>query len=340
IKYQPNLNDVGSADSLRLNLNYYNINAPILCVQGDNVFDIDLVDLINEHEKKDAFMTIVLTKVDRTEEYGIADMDSNRRIRKFVEKPRTEEAPSRWANTGIYLISPDIKDVLESKEVKEIKKARNRLDFGLDFIPHIVDHNFPVYGYEMKKRWYDVGTPEGYLKAMREILNGALDMRIKEERIFPGRNVWVQGFSRESVKLREKIIKECKEGRLIINGSALIGRHCRIGDGTKITDSNIDNYCIIGRNVQVENAAIMDSSSVGDSSKIKESIIGRNVVIESSDKKPTEIDKVSVIGNDVKIGEGCRIISTRIYPSLCIPPNSTYINKVLISKEDVERAKN
>ena len=85
---------MGSADSYRLNIDYYDVRDPVLVVQGDSLFDIDLKDLIKKHEERDALMTIALTKVEKVEEYGIADLGRDKRIKRFVEKPSAEKAPS------------------------------------------------------------------------------------------------------------------------------------------------------------------------------------------------------------------------------------------------------
>jgi NDP-sugar pyrophosphorylase family protein len=50
------------------------------------------------------------------------------------------------ANTGIYLISPEIKKVFEEPEVQKMVRVNRRLDFGLDMIPYLVER-YPVYGY-------------------------------------------------------------------------------------------------------------------------------------------------------------------------------------------------
>ena len=42
IKHQPNLDDCGSADSFRLNMGYYDITDPVLVVQGDGLFNLNL----------------------------------------------------------------------------------------------------------------------------------------------------------------------------------------------------------------------------------------------------------------------------------------------------------
>src|SRR3990170_2884114 len=323
IKHQPNLDDLGSADSFRLNVEYYDVRDPVLVVQGDNLFDIDLNDFIKRHEEKG-------------EEYGIAEVDKDLRIKRFIEKPPAEKAPSNFANAGIYLLSSEVRKIVESEEVKKMMEARRRLDFGFDFIPYLVDKGFPVFGYELKV-WYDVGSPESYLKAMRDVLYGKLNIRVLEERIFPNRNVWVQGFSEESVKRRKEIAKKYKENRLSLDGAVLIGRYPRIGDYSKIADSNIDNFCILGEHANVERSAIMDAAKIGDYAHVSDSILGRKVVVESTRENPVRIESTSVIGNAVHIRKGCRLIRTRVNYGLAIPPGMTYIDKLLQNYEDVAK---
>ncbi len=334
IKYQPNLDDLGSADSYRLNVEYYDVFDPVLVVQGDNLFDIDLNDFTKTHEKKEALMTIAITRVEKVQDYGIAELDNDMRIRRFIEKPRMEEAPSNFANAGIYLLSPEVRKIVENEEVKKIMENKKRLDFGYDLIPYLIDNGFPVYGYELKA-WYDVGSPENYLKAMREVLYGKLNIRILEEKALPNRNFWVQGYSEESIKRREELMKKYRENRLSVDGAALIGRHTRIGDCSKITDSNIDNFCILGEHVNVERSAIMDAVKIGDNAYVSDSIIGRKVTVESTRESPTLVESTSVIGNNVYIGAGCRLIRTKVNPGLTISPNMRYIDKFLINYEDV-----
>ena len=120
IKYQPNIDDIGSADSARINMEYYNINTPLFAVQGDNIFEIELEDLMRFHKKKNALMTIVLREVDNVKGLGIADINPDGRIKQFIEKPLPEEAPSNLANTGLYVLSPKIKHLFKEKGIKKI----------------------------------------------------------------------------------------------------------------------------------------------------------------------------------------------------------------------------
>jgi len=94
VKYQPNESDIGSADSLRINYNYYDIKEPVFIMQSDNIFDLSLKDFIDFHEQKKALMTIVLKEVRDTSEYGVAIVDKDGRIKKFLENQR--KVPRIW----------------------------------------------------------------------------------------------------------------------------------------------------------------------------------------------------------------------------------------------------
>jgi NDP-sugar pyrophosphorylase family protein len=315
IKYQPNVEDLGSADSARINMEYYNVTDPVFAVQGDNIFDVNVKKLIEFHKDKGALMTIALREVDNVEGLGIADINKQMRIARFVEKPSPKEAPSNLANTGLYVVSPEIKKIFKEKGVKQIVKERHRLDFGFDMIPYIIETGRPVYGYTLKGSWYDVGTPRRYLEAMHDMLDGKFSTLTDfGGRIGEDQRVWVQGDSTESMKGRKEIIKKIKQGKIEIEGSVLIGRHCKIADGVRLANSCIDNYTQIEKDSTIENSAIMDRVIVGANAMISDSIVGRHVTIRSSLKKKTKIENVTVIADDVIVEEGCTLNSTKIYP--------------------------
>jgi NDP-sugar pyrophosphorylase family protein len=136
--------------------------------------------------------------------------------------------------------------------------------------------------------------------------------------------VWVQGESPESLRRREDIIRKIREGKIEVEGSVLIGRHCEISEGVKLVNSCIDNYARIGRNTVIEGSAIMDRSVVGEGAEIKNSVIGRHTVVNSNPTNKTKIFDVSVIADDVIIDAGCELISTKIYPHKHVREQSLY----------------
>jgi len=330
IKYQPNVADLGSADSARINMDYYEITNPVFAVQGDNIFDINIKNLIEFHKEKQATLTIVLREVDNVEGLGIANIDQSGRIREFVEKPQPKDAPSNLANTGLYVLSPEIQQIFKEKGVQQLVEEKNRLDFGYDFIPYVISTGRPVYGYTLKSNWFDVGTPRSYLEAMKRLLAGGLSTlkdfggRLSEDSL-----IWVQGNGADSEKCREEIISQVKCGRIEIEGAVVIGQHCQIEDGARIVNSCIDNFTRIGRNAVIVNSAVMDRVIVGDGAEIQDSIIGRHVVVNSSVNNPTRINSVSVVADDVVLDEGCVLSDSKVYPHQHI--RGEFQNQTIIS---------
>jgi NDP-sugar pyrophosphorylase family protein len=329
IKYQPNVDDLGSADSARINMEYYEIKTPVFAVQGDNIFDINVKDLIQFHRDKGAVMTIVLREVQSVEGLGIADIDKNSRIRCFVEKPLPKDAPSNLANTGLYVVSPEIKKIFKERGIKEIIAEKHRLDFGYDFIPYVTQTGRPVYGYTLKGNWFDVGTPKNYLEAMKNLLHGGFSMLTDfEGRISPDKQIWVQGESNDSEKRRQEIIQKIKQGKIDIEGAVLIGRHCQIDDGVRIVNSCIDNYTRISKGAVVENSAIMDRAIIGENAEVRDSIVGRHTTVHSTQRKQTRISEISVVADDVTIDEGSTLVAAKIYPHQHVRGN--FRNQTLI----------
>jgi NDP-sugar pyrophosphorylase family protein len=313
IKYQPRIEDLGSADSVRIMMDYYGVKDQFLVVQGDNLFDLDLREMLAFQKKTGAFMVIALTPVENVEAYGIAEVDENGKIKRFVEKPSRETAPSRLANSGIYLISPGIREVFGQPEVMKMM-AGGRLDFGLDLIPYLVER-YPVYGFYMKGTWLDVGTPRGYLAAVASVLRDPTRRNYYLGDPLPQlRDVWIQGGSADSVRRKAVIARKAVSKRIGLEGSVFIGRHCQIEDGSIIRDSCVDNFCIIGRDVTIERSSIMDRVVIEDGATIQDSIVGRHVRVGSSKERPTWITGLSTVGDDVDIGKGATLASTKVNP--------------------------
>lgn len=94
---------------------------------------------------------------------GVATDDPNLlKVRDMVEKPNVEEAPSRFAALGRYVITPDVFDVLE--QTKPGKGGEIQLTDAL----RVMAHNESVYAYNFSGKRYDTGDKLGYLKATVE----------------------------------------------------------------------------------------------------------------------------------------------------------------------------
>lgn len=84
------------------------------------------------------------------------------KVQDMIEKPSIEEAPSRMAVLGRYIITPDVFPILE--ETKPGKGGEIQLTDAL----RVMAHNENVYACNFKGRRYDVGSKEGFLEATVE----------------------------------------------------------------------------------------------------------------------------------------------------------------------------
>ncbi len=126
-----------------------------LLVYGDNLTTCDLERLIEFHRRKQGIATVALFKRDDVSQSGVAELDGDARIIRFVEKPRAGEIGSRWVSAGILVLEPEVLDVIPTEQPS---------DFGRDILPALMAVGRHVYGYCMsgnEKLWW-IDTPEDY----------------------------------------------------------------------------------------------------------------------------------------------------------------------------------
>ncbi|BAD84408.1 sugar-phosphate nucleotidyltransferase [Thermococcus kodakarensis KOD1] len=306
IRYMPRYESTTNGDAVWYTMEYYGIKEPVVVIQGDNIYQLNIQDMYKWHRKKNAFMTIALQPVEDVTGFGVAKIDDDYRIEYFVEKPRPEQAPSNLANTGIYILSENFWEFLNEGWAKEMKETR-RLDFGGDIIPALIEHGYEVYGYPMEGYWFDVGTPERYLNAAMYLLRHLSPEDMEAVEIT--HDVYMQGKSEMSEDLRRKFREMIKTGKLIVEGKVLLGRHISIGKGTALEDAVIDNYTIVGRNCEILHSVVMDRVKLGDNVRIVNSIIGRHVEIGNNVRIVN-----SVIGDNAVIEDNVRMYNVKIWP--------------------------
>lgn len=84
------------------------------------------------------------------------------KVKNMIEKPSIEEAPSRFAALGRYVITPEVFKILE--QTKPGKGGEIQLTDAL----RVMAKNGNVYAYNFKGKRYDTGNKLGYLKATVE----------------------------------------------------------------------------------------------------------------------------------------------------------------------------
>jgi mannose-1-phosphate guanylyltransferase len=116
-------------------------DAPFLVIYGDNLSTCDLSRLARKHREHGAMAMMALHWREDPSSSGIAELNADDRIVRFAEKPRPEEAFSNWANAGIYVLNP---------EILELIPAGKACDFGREIFPRMLADGWALYGYRMQ----------------------------------------------------------------------------------------------------------------------------------------------------------------------------------------------
>ncbi len=126
-----------------------------------------LKQLLEAHERyQGTILGVQEVAREAVSRYGIVDGEKVAqgvyRVKQLVEKPDPEEAPSRLAILGRYIISPAVFEILE--RTGPGKGGEIQLTDALDELAR----EEAVYAYIFEGRRYDVGNKQGFLEATVE----------------------------------------------------------------------------------------------------------------------------------------------------------------------------
>ncbi|MGZ4703940.1 MAG: sugar phosphate nucleotidyltransferase, partial [Acidimicrobiales bacterium] len=248
ISYATEETPLGTAGSVRNAMDV--LDERFLVISGDVLTDIDLGAIIDFHHQHQAMATIGLAHVENPLEFGIVITTEDGRIERFLEKPTWGQVFSDTINTGIFVLEPEIFDHIE---------ADRPVDFSSEVFPKLLAGDLPLYGAIADGYWEDVGTLDSYVRAHKDILDGAVRVNIPGFEMSDG--VWLG----EGAEIHP-------EAR--INGPAVIGDNCRIE-----ARSSIGQYTVLGANVRVRSDAQLERTVVNDNAYLGEAVRLRGTVV-------------------------------------------------------------
>lgn len=136
-----------------------------LVISGDAMCDLDLSEAIARHKSSGAAVTILGVEVDDPREYGLMQLNENGDVTGFVEKPAWGQVTTNLANTGIYLLRPDVINLVPQDE---------KFDFAQDLFPLLMARGERIACCKSSGYWCDIGDLPAYLQCQRDMLDGAV----------------------------------------------------------------------------------------------------------------------------------------------------------------------
>ena len=299
-------NYFGDGDELGMNLQYATEETPLgtagsvknaeaelrggrfLVISGDALTDIDLTDMARFHQANNALVTVALKRVPNPLEFGIANTADDGRIERFLEKPTWGQVFSDTANTGIYMMEPEIFSYVAAGE---------SVDWSQDVFPKLLDIGAPVFGYIADAYWEDVGTLESLIQVQADVLNRQVDIDIEGFEMMPG--VWVC----EGAEV---------DPESILKGPLYIGNYAKVEAGAELRE-----YTVLGSNVVVKSGAFLhravvhDNVFIGPQVNLRGCIIGKNTDI----MRGARIEEGAVVGDECVVEEEAYISAgVKVYP--------------------------
>jgi mannose-1-phosphate guanylyltransferase len=248
IRYVAEPEPLGTAGAIRFAADQMGdaLNESFLALNGDVLTDLDLTALLDTHRKQGAVATIGLHPVDDSSAYGLVRTGPRGDVLDFLEK--TGEAVPAEINAGMY--------VLERSVMAKIPPGKN-VSIERDVFPRLVGSG--LHGLRLDGYWMDIGTPERYLQASWDILEGRVETRV--EPTGPG----------VLVAADAELAPDAA-----IGPRAVIGPGCRVGAGAEIRESVLLDRCTVGAGARLAGSILSSGVEVASGAEVAGVVAAEN----------------------------------------------------------------
>jgi mannose-1-phosphate guanylyltransferase/phosphomannomutase len=301
IRYSVEETPAGTAGSVKLAED--ELTERFVVISGDALCDIDLGALVRFHEEKGADVTLALKSVDNPLEFGIVVTDGEGRIERFLEKPSWSQVFTDTINTGIYVLEPNVLELIPTDRP---------YDFSKELFPLLLEMGRPLYGYVASGYWQDIGNLDQYRQANFDALDEKVRLDVPGLRLRG--NIWIgEGVDVDDLDA--------------IVGPAFIGNYCRVAPQARVGPYSVLSSSVTLREHASTVRSVVDASTyVGRGVSVEGAILGRMCDIRPG----ARIHEGAAIGDQCTIGEQSVVMpGVRIYPFKEVESGATVDRNVI-----------
>ncbi|MEM0007974.1 MAG: sugar phosphate nucleotidyltransferase [Candidatus Bathyarchaeia archaeon] len=239
------------------------VDGDFVLIYGDLLFTPEALKKVLEmHNRKKPSATLSVVPVEHPEDYGIVELKDDGAVKRIIEKPPREEAPTNLANAGLYVFTSEIFEKLRRVSAS----SRGELEIT-DAIEFLIREGKPVFAVEIPRdEWFDIGRPWDLLEANRWALTRmehGVSGNVEE-----GAHIIGPVTVAETARIRSGAY---------IEGPAYVGENSDVGPNCYIRPcTSIGKNVRIGNACEIKNSIIMDGVHIGHLSYVGDSIIGEN----------------------------------------------------------------
>lgn len=219
-----------------------------LMLNGDVLSDMDLSAQVARHVETGAVATLALVPVADPSAYGLVRTAPGGEVLGFLEKPSADQIDTNLISAGAYVLERSVLDLIEPGRNVSIER---------EVWPQLVGDGLYAFAHE-RAYWLDIGTPETYLRATYDILEGMVHTA-PVERIGPGC----------------RIAEDAHVG-----STSVLGDGVTVGPGSRVERAVVLQGSEIGAGCVVEDCIVAAGVRIGDRTAIGQgAVLGEGVTV-------------------------------------------------------------
>ena len=257
IRYVVEPEPLDTAGAIRFAALQSGVDETFLVCNGDVITEADVGKLTSFHRSVSAEATILLTPTNNPSRYGIVPTDNNGQVKGFIEKPSGPDFETNLINAGYYVMEPSTLDRIASGRPVSVET---------EIFPKMAEDK-TLYAISSETYWIDAGTPETFLQANLDLLNGVRSKKIK-------------GVHNEASISPNAVVE-----------SSVIGRGVKIAEGVHVKNSVLMEGAEVEKDARIEGSIVGERAKIGESSKVLGlTIVNHEEIVE----KRTRLRAVSI----------------------------------------------
>ncbi len=235
---------------------------PFLVLNADVLADLDLRALWRWHlARPDAMVTMVLRPDPAARSYGAVVVDAAGRVVHINGRPacNAQQTGVERMFTGIQVVSPQVLDTIPGE--REIGTTT-------EVYPALLAQGQAVYGYDYTGYWMDVGVPERYLQAHRDVFDGSLG------------DTW-----RLHLPAASQVIGQSEASPRHVSGAwvippVVLGPDVRLEPGAQVGPyAVLDRGCTVAMGARVQESVVGSQVFIGAHASVQRCVLGTGVHI-------------------------------------------------------------
>jgi glucose-1-phosphate adenylyltransferase len=275
----------GTADAVFQNLDILRIYKPeyVLILAGDHIYKMDYGEMLADHVRNEADMTVACMEVPIGEAsaFGVMAVDDEGRVVSFVEKPVNPPAmPDRpdtaLCSMGVYVFNAAF---LYEQLIRDADDSHSEHDFGKDVIPHLLHSGYRVYAHSFsdscvyaqgeKPYWRDVGTVDAYWEANLDLSRVTPELNLYDKD-------WPIWTDQQQLPPAKFVFDDDNRRGMAVDSTVSGG--CIIS-GATVRRSVLFSNVHVAEGAYLEEAVVLPSVRIGEGAMLKKVVIDRGCQI-------------------------------------------------------------